>query len=103
MLDADVEVFDVDAGVAAPGGVVVEVEGKADGGGCVGGGELGDDAVEAFGFTKAVAEQVGFSGVDGVGLALVCGEVADEGEYLGNVGRRRGAEVERFVLAGCGF
>ena len=31
MFRADVEVFDVDAGVAAPGGVVVEVEGEADG------------------------------------------------------------------------
>ncbi len=31
---ADVEVFEVDAGVAAPGGVVVEVEGEAGGGAC---------------------------------------------------------------------
>ncbi len=29
VLGADVEVFEVDAGVAAPGGVVVEVEGEA--------------------------------------------------------------------------
>ena len=34
MLGADVEVFEVDAGVASPGGVVVEVEGEACGDGC---------------------------------------------------------------------
>ncbi len=36
MLWVDVEVFEVDAGVAAPSGVVVEVEGEAGGGGGVG-------------------------------------------------------------------
>ncbi len=88
VLGADVEVFDVDAGVAAPGGVVVEVESEAGGDGCAGIGQLGDEAVEAFGGAEAVAEEVGFGGVDGVGFALVGGEVADEGEDLGDVGWR---------------
>jgi len=51
MLRVNVEVFEVDAGVAAPGGVVVEVEGEAGGGGV----DLGDDAVETFGLAEAVA------------------------------------------------
>ena len=44
------------------------------------------------------AEEVGFGGVDGVRFAFILGEIADEGEYLRNVGRRRGTEVERTVL-----
>ena len=99
VLGADVEVFDVDAGVAAPGGVVVEVESEAYGQvvSCrlqVAGWrlrQLGDEAVEAFCGAEAVAEEVGFGGVDGVGFALVGGEVADEGEDLGDVGWRGGA------------
>jgi len=94
MLGSDVDVFKVDAGVAAPGGVVVEVEGEACGDGCVSVGQVGDEAVEALGFAEAVAEEVGFGGVDGVGFALVGGEVADEGEDLRDVGRGGGAEGE---------
>src|SRR5206468_254802 len=94
MLWADIEILEVDAGVAAPGGIVVEVEGEA--GGCSGVGvrQFGDDAVEAFGEPEAVAEKVGFGGVDGVGFALVGGEVADEGEDLRDVGWGGGAEVK---------
>src|SRR6202044_2456795 len=94
VLRGHVEVFEVDARVTAPGGVVVEVEGEAgrSGGACFR--YVGDDAVEAFGGAEAVAEQVGFGGEDGVGLALVGGEVADEGEDLGDVGGGSGAEVE---------
>jgi hypothetical protein len=58
--------------------------------------ELGDEAVEAFGFAESVAEEIGLGGVDGVGLALVLGEVADEGEDLGDVGWSSGAEIEGF-------
>jgi len=79
VLETDVEVFDVNAGVAAPGGVVVKVEGEACGDRCGGLVQLGDEAVEAFGFAEAVAEEIGLGGVDGVGFALVGGEVADEG------------------------
>ena len=83
MFGGDVEVFEVDAGVAAPGGVVVEVEGEAGGDDCAGFVQVGDDAVEAFGGAEAVAEEVGFGGEDGVGFALVGGEVADEGRICG--------------------
>jgi hypothetical protein len=91
MFGTDVEIFEVDACVAAPGGVVVEVEGKAGGRRGVCFRQLGDDAVEAFGFAEAVAEEIGFGGVDGVGFAFVGGEVADEGEDLRDVGGSGGA------------
>jgi hypothetical protein len=103
MLGADVEVFEIDSGVAAPGGVVVEVEGEAGGGGSVVFGEVGDDAVEAFGFAEAVAKEIGLGGEDGVGLALVGGEVADEGEDLGDVGGCGGAEVEVSLHGWAGY
>ena len=82
MFGADVEVFEVDASVAAPCGVAVEVESET----CGGAVDFGDDAVEAPGGAEAIAEEVGFGGKDGVGFALVGGEVADEGEDLGDVG-----------------
>ena len=46
---------------------------------------------------EAIAEQVSFGGVDGVGLALVGGEVADELKDLRDIGRHCGAEVEQVV------
>ena len=98
VLGADEEVFDVDAGVAAPGGVVVEVEGEAGGDVVAGLLQVGDEAVEAWGGAEAVAEEVGFGGVDGVGFALVGGEVADEGEDLGDVGGGGGADGEHGVF-----
>ena len=79
---ADVEVFDVDAVMAAPGGVVVEVEGEADW--LVF--DVGYEAVEAGSGAEAVAEEVGLGGEDGFGFALVGGEVADELQDLGDVG-----------------
>ena len=92
------EVFDVDAGVAAPGGVVVEVERKACGDGVAGLFQLGDEDVEARRGSEAgwesVAEEVGFGGVDGVGLALVLGERANEGEDERDVSRCRGTDGE---------
>src|SRR5271168_3574033 len=97
ILGVDIEVFEIDAGVAAPGRVVVEVEGEAGGRSGVGVGQLGDDAVEALGFAEPVAEEVGFSGEDGVGFALVFGEVAYELQDLRNIGRGRGPEVELVV------
>ncbi len=45
---------------------------------------------------EAVAEEVGFGGEDGVGFALVGGEVADELQDLRDVGGGGGAEVEGF-------
>ena len=95
---ANEEIFNVDAGVAAPGGVVVEVEGETDGDDRAALLELGDDAIEAFGFAEAVAEKIGLRGVDGVGLALVLREVANELQNLRNVGGRGGAEIEPVVL-----
>ena len=87
----DVEVFEADAVVAAPGGVAGEVEGEAGGGAVV----VGDEGGEAGVGSPAVAEEVGFGGDDGVGLALVVGEFADEAEDGGDVGGRGGADVER--------
>jgi hypothetical protein len=74
-------VFDIDAGSAAPGRVVVEVESEA----CGEGIEFGHQAVEAARFGEAVAEQVGGVGDGGAGLVLVFGEFTDEGEDLGDV------------------
>lgn len=89
-LGADEEVFEMDASVAAPGGIEGEVEGE--GGGLVV--PLGDEAGEDFLRAETVAEEVGFGGDDGVRLALVGGEVADEGEDLGDVGGGGGADIE---------
>ncbi len=94
-LGADEEVFEVDAGVAAPGGVEGEVEGEGGGLGYSVFGPLGDEAGEDFLRAEAVAEEVGFGGYDGVGLALVGGEVADEGEDLGDVVGCGGADMEQ--------
>ena len=77
----DEEVFEVDAVVALPGGVVVEVEGEA--GRCTL--PLGEEDVEAGDGTEAVAVEVGGGGEDGVGLALVDGELANKGEDGGDV------------------
>ena len=84
----------MDAVVAAPGGVVVEVEGEA--GGLLS--DFGDEAVEAWGGAEAVAEEVGFGGEDGFGFALVGGEVADECEDLGDVGGGGWADGEHAEL-----
>ena len=109
MLGADVEVFEIDAGVATPGGVVVEVKSEADGDSRAGFVPLGDEAVEAFGGAEAVAQKIGFGGVNGVGFALVRSEFADEGEDLRNVSGCGGAEIgaccpccDRLVFAGAG-
>ena len=82
-LGTDEEVFEVDAGVAAPRGVEGEVEGEGGGLGHSVFGPFGDEAGEDFLRAEAVAEEVGFGGYDLVGLALVGGQVADESEDLG--------------------
>ena len=43
---------------------------------------------------EAVAEEIGFGGYYGVGLALVGGEVVDEGEDLGDVVGYGGTDFE---------
>ena len=86
----DVEIFEADAVVAAPGGVGGEVEGKAGGGAVV----VGDEGGEAGGGSPAVAEEVGFSGLDGVGLAFEVGEFTNEAKDGGDVGGRGGADGE---------
>src|SRR5882757_4736261 len=86
----DEEVFEIDARVASPGGVAVEVEGKACGCAVV----LGHEAMETAGLGEAVAVKVGLGGEDGVGLALILGQLADEGENLGDVVRSGGADIE---------
>jgi hypothetical protein len=95
MLGRDVEVFETDAVVAAPGGVAGEVEGEADGGGEGGSllGPVGDERSEARSGAEAVAEEVGFGGDDGVGFAFVEGEFVDEAEDGGDVGGCGGADV----------
>ena len=87
---ADEEVFEVDARVAAPGGIEGEVEGEGGGMAVPFGDETGEDFLRA----EAVAEEVGFGGYYGVGLALVGSEVADEGEDLGYVRRHGGTDFE---------
>jgi hypothetical protein len=79
---ADEEVFEVDAGVAAPGGVEGEVEGHS----CRDAVPLGNQALEDGARAEAVAEEVGFGGDGGFRGALVFGEFADEGEHFGSVG-----------------
>ncbi len=74
--------------VSAPGGVAGEVEGEAYGLVV----QLGDDRFEAGSGAEAVAEEVGFGGEDCVGFALVDGQLADEGEDLGDVGGFGGAD-----------
>lgn len=81
MRGIDKEVFEMDAVVALPGGVVVEVEGEA-------GGlsePVCDEDVEAGDGAEAVAMEAGGGGEDGVGLALVDGELANKSEDDGDV------------------
>ena len=66
----------------------------AEGEGCWLAVPLGDEAGEDFLRAEAVAEEVGFGGYYGVGLALVGGEVADEGEDVGDVVGRGGSDFE---------
>ena len=93
-LGADEEVFEVDACVTAPSGVEGEVEGEGGGFGYSVFGPLGDEALKDRARAEAVAEEVGFGGYYGVGLALVGSEVADEGEDLGYVRRHGGTDFE---------
>ena len=86
----DVEVFEADAVMAAPGGVAGEVEGKA--GGLVF--AIGDKGGKARRGSPAVAKQVGFGGDDGVRSSLVGGELVDEAEDGGDIGRGGGADRE---------
>jgi hypothetical protein len=65
-----VEIFEADSVMAAPGRVAGKVQGEACGFVVVG---FGYDALEAGGGTEAVAEEVGFGGEDGVGLAFIGG------------------------------
>ena len=65
----DVDVFEAQPVVAAPGAVAGEEKGKA-GRSLI---QLSDDAAEAGCRAEAVAKQVGFRGENGVRLALVEG------------------------------
>jgi hypothetical protein len=66
--------------------------------------QVGDEAVEAWGFAgagwKSITEEIGFGGVDSVGLALVGGQGADEGEDLGDVGVGGWTDGEHGFLVG---
>jgi hypothetical protein len=92
----DVEIFEADAVVAAPGAVTGEEEGESGGGAIT----LGHDAAEARGGAEAVAQEVGFGGEDGVGLALIEGQLMDEGEDLGDVGGGGWADSQGHFM-GC--
>ncbi len=94
----DEEIFEVNAVVALPGGVVVEVEGEAGGGAL----PFGDENVEAGDGTEAVAVEVRSGGEDGLGLALVDGELVDEGEDGGDVFGGREADLEGWRGHGWG-
>ena len=87
---SDVEVFEAQPVVAAPGAVAGEEQGKA-GRDAV---KVGDHATEAWDRAEAVAEEVGFGGEHGVRFALVEGEFADEAEDGRNVVGRGGADVQ---------
>ncbi len=107
VLGGDVEVFQPNAVVAEPGGVAGEVESEA--GGLAA--KLCDEAGEAWLWAEAVAEEVGFGGYDGVGFALVEGQLADEAEDVGDVGGRGGTDRQhgggrvgfRFGVVSFGF
>ncbi len=86
----DEEVFEVDAVMALPGGVVVEVEGEA-------GGlsePVGEEDVEAGDGAEAVAVEVGGGGEDGFGLTLVDGELVNEAKDGGDVASGGEADLE---------
>jgi 3-deoxy-D-manno-octulosonic-acid transferase len=83
--------------MTTPGGVGGEVEGKAGGRAVV----IGDDGGEASGVTPAVAQQVGFGGEDGVGLAFKLGEFANEAEDGRDVIGRSGPYVQGGIVHGC--
>jgi len=90
---SDVDVLKANAVVTAPGGVGGEVKRKAGRRAVV----VGDDGGEADGLSPAIAQQVGFGGEDGVGLAFKLGQLANEAEDGGDVVWRSGADVQ------CGF
>jgi len=77
--------------VAAPGGVAGEEEREA-GGRAV---DVGNEGAEARGGAEAVAEEIGFGGDDGLGFALVEGELADEVKDSGDVGGCGGTDVHK--------
>lgn len=84
----DVEIFEVDAGGGAEGGVVVEEEGEAGRGAVV----FTEDHFGVGAWAKeSLAERV-FGSDAGVGEFLVFGETLDVGEDLGDVGGGGGAE-----------
>ena len=92
------KIFEVEPGPAHPGGVVEEVKGKAGRSAVV----LGYQAeIEGVG-SKAVAQQVGFGGGDGVRLALIGGQGANKGENLRNIGGGRGPNRGcHALIVGC--
>ena len=91
----DEEVFEVDSGVAAPGGVEREVERHGGGTGYAVFGPLGDEALEERAGAEAIAEEIGGGSDGGLGVKLIGGELADEGEHLGDVGGGGFADMER--------
>jgi len=89
-----VQVFDMNPRVPAPRGIVIKVQRKSDRRSRIVLNQLRDEAVEAPGVAEAIAKQIGLGRVNGVGLALIFSEIADERENLRHVGRSCGANVE---------
>jgi hypothetical protein len=94
-LRANEEVFEVNSGVPAPGGVEGDVESHCGGTSHTVLRPFRDEALKDWPRTEAVAEQVFGSGDGGLGLALVLSQFADEGEHLRNVRGNRFSDMER--------
>ena len=93
----DVDVFEAQPVVTAPGAVAGEEKGETRRSLI----QLGDDAAKAWRGVKAIAQEVGFGGEDGIRFALVQGKLADEAQDDGNVLGGGRADVQ--VGAQLGF
>lgn len=94
---SDVDVFQANAVMAAPGGIGGEVEGEAGRDSVV----VGNDGGESGRLSPAVAQKVGLGGDDRIGFAFKLGELSDEAENGGDVVGRSGPYVQVGFVHEC--